>query len=95
MRRRQRGHLACPSTSRPGSSVVQAAQCGQRAACFPGGIGTALPQEEQSTSGASTNRTAWPQEGQVERSPFTRRAAPQDGQGVVAAGTRHEPGARA
>lgn len=87
MRRAQRGHVARPSTRRPGSSATQAAHLPHRAAWVPGRIATGEPQEGHATSGASTKRTGWPQAGQAPRSPLTRMAAPHVGHGVVAAGT--------
>lgn len=91
MRRRQRGQVALPTTGRPGVSAVQAPHFAHRPASVPGRMGTAQPQAAQSTSGASTKRTAWPQPGQRPRFPLTFTGPPQLGQGVVAAGTRRDP----
>ena len=94
MVRRHLGHVARPTTGRPGSSAVQAPHLPHLAAALPGGSGTAPPQLPQSTSGASTKRTAWPQAAHLPRSPWTRTAAPQRGQGVEAAGTAGDPQGR-
>ncbi len=91
MPRRQRGQVARATTGRPGSLAVQAPHLPHLAAWRPGRTGTGQPQAMHGTSGASTKRTAWPQEAHLPRSPLTRTAAPQAGQGVVSLGTRGQP----
>lgn len=90
MDRRQRGHVARPSTRRPGSLATQSPHAAHFEAGRPGGRATPAPHDGQAASGASTKRTRWPQAGQAARSPWTRMAAPHAGHGVVAAGTRRE-----